>query len=825
MEYALVAAITGIGYLLNRAPVEREARRRPVYDAPVAPNNVNVYRSDIVDAALATQQSMSDARYARSKQPWTTGMVPNLMNLEPGGVSPPITVAPGGATPPMYAANDMEGIQPFGAFDDQALATQWAPTLSPMPSGDRNAQTGGGTERIGPPDRFTPSLQQAPLTHNNMVPFFGGRIKQNTDINKNGAMMESFTGNMPLQEPKVESSAFFSPEGGATKFVNGYYEQERDMSKWIPSLYQQGVKPFQPIDVGRGLCNGPTSKPTGGFHDFYRAPQLNVDQLRVGSKPKQTYKARVLPPKAFNARPTKAVPVSNNRPAKFRTLTQDDLFRTTGAVTQEAPKPDMSATYKVQNRFQSEAYTPAKGPAGREQTTSRAETLPDKRQTFCASGARNLGRSDGWTPKGVSQKQFDTSDYGRSAIDNAPNERSNTTCQTRKLNLRGQVQRESAPLSDVARDTRKQLLVTATTIANAKLKGAREHPVGVVDAVRQTIKETLIHDATVGYFGSSAPNKLTVYSPEEWKPDPTLREVYPEEGDYRKSMLTGSTQASLQQQDGVRTTVRETTEGPFESAILTGDKHASLQQQDGVRTTVRETTEGPYGSAILTGDTRGTLQQQDGVRTTVRETTEGPYGSAILTGDTRATLQQQDGVRTTVRETTESNNYLVQANAGMMQRGLGYLPDVTQAAAKPVFRQFIADTEYTGVASSKDPRHADQTEYNNATTNAVKERIARGRAPTDNAAKVAMGGDGYNANLRREAQSNDYVVPGQRQGGENFGANGTESPGLQQYMSPDACQVTKSSIKLSDLVPDNRLDPQLMDQLRSNPLAISINPR
>ena len=49
----------------------------------------------------------------------------------------------------------------------------------------------------------------------------------------------------------------FEPEKNV-HFVDGVVEN-RDTSRFVPSLTQEGIRPFQPVNVGRGLNQGATS--------------------------------------------------------------------------------------------------------------------------------------------------------------------------------------------------------------------------------------------------------------------------------------------------------------------------------------------------------------------------------------------------------------------------------------------------------------------------------------------------------------------------------------------------------------------------------------
>ena len=56
------------------------------------------------------------------------------------------------------------------------------------------------------------TLTNEEFTHNNMVPFFGGSIKQNTNIEQHTNTLELFTGGPGLKPPKHEVESLFKPE-------------------------------------------------------------------------------------------------------------------------------------------------------------------------------------------------------------------------------------------------------------------------------------------------------------------------------------------------------------------------------------------------------------------------------------------------------------------------------------------------------------------------------------------------------------------------------------------------------------------------------------
>ena len=106
----------------------------------------------------------------------------------------------------------------------------------------------------------------------NMVPFFGGSIKQNTRIDQHQTTLDLFTGSERLKPPKQEVETMFSPEKNVASTNGVGVSYNNDRSRFIQSNYQQGVKPFQEVRVGPGLNQGPTASGSTGFHDTYRPP-------------------------------------------------------------------------------------------------------------------------------------------------------------------------------------------------------------------------------------------------------------------------------------------------------------------------------------------------------------------------------------------------------------------------------------------------------------------------------------------------------------------------------------------------------------------------
>lgn len=175
---------------------------------------------------------------------------------------------------------------PFGTgvVPRPAYASMFAAPEAPAATqSDQTVLTMAGTQ-----------VKREEFTHNNMMPFFRGSMRQNMDPLAHATTLEKFTGSassVPFQHKK-EVQCLFEPTPG---FTNIYGMQNSS------DFYNQHIEaprarnndfPIEPVRVGRGLGQGFTATPEGGFQQSntldYIRPK-NVDELRVATKPKLSY--------------------------------------------------------------------------------------------------------------------------------------------------------------------------------------------------------------------------------------------------------------------------------------------------------------------------------------------------------------------------------------------------------------------------------------------------------------------------------------------------------------------------------------------------------
>ena len=110
------------------------------------------------------------------------------------------------------------------------------------------------------------NIKSSEFTHNNMTPFFGGRVKQNVSSDTNTGILDSFVGAGTLQIKKKEFETMFdsarAPYGNpfgmesSTDFVQSRINNPRSRA---------GEKPFEPTRVGPAVNEGYGTTGKGGL--------------------------------------------------------------------------------------------------------------------------------------------------------------------------------------------------------------------------------------------------------------------------------------------------------------------------------------------------------------------------------------------------------------------------------------------------------------------------------------------------------------------------------------------------------------------------------
>jgi hypothetical protein len=366
--------------------------------------------------------------------------------------------------------------------------------------------------------------------HSNMVPFFGGRIKQNVAVDTNISILDSYTGAGSTDIRKKEVETMFNTS--QTPFGNPFgMEDNTDFFQSRmddPALRRRdGERPFEPERVGPAVKEkfGMTGK--GGFqqlevNEIMMRAMPTSDKLRVADNPKMTYKTPVVPGQRFS-------PAGPNNPGEVRKYKPDAFYidetgeRYIGAFAEEAQRettrPVQVYKFVARPETSSEFIGPAASQEFGESYTSGEYRSPMAQQ-FGGAGFRNADMQTYYT-NDVDQPE---ADYGRSSIEIRPNERLATQDRVMGLNL-APADNVQVPVhfTDESRPTRR-----GETVGNIRQTGT---PTGYAgssapaitvwdpsDVARTTVKETTIEWGNLGLGIASSgdmPTKLKAYDPDD----------------------------------------------------------------------------------------------------------------------------------------------------------------------------------------------------------------------------------------------------------------------------------------------------------------------
>lgn len=229
------------------------------------------------------------------------------------------------------------------------------------------------------------NLPLSDFKHDNMQPFFGGKVKQNIkkeDFFEN--RLDNMTGTGSQQIRKREQAPLFKPQQNMEFAYGTPNQSDFIQSRMNPSMNMNNVKPFQEIRVGPGLSEKGGVLGTSGYNAGMEAREKwidkNVDELRTKNNPKISYKGRVLTGKMPVTRRGDIGKVEKNRPDTFYVNGPDRYFTTTGI--EKAPTSRAIDLIKQENRPETtvEYFGGGDNAAGPSQTYIPGEYLPDKRE-------------------------------------------------------------------------------------------------------------------------------------------------------------------------------------------------------------------------------------------------------------------------------------------------------------------------------------------------------------------------------------------------------------------------------------------------------------
>lgn len=501
MEVAALAGLLALGYSLTRASAPAEEG----FDASETSDSI-IHRSRNTREGLDSPQELaaSDAaNYGGLGQPLYQEVrtAPGAPTV-PGKPRQPRPTADGGLDQ-FYPLPSASGPGPFAAtaLDHPDLYPRSLVFAAPAPP-------------QAPPTAITPQVRmnlgatEAPpvynsgktvisaltglampaeeFTHNNMVPFYRGALKQNMNDSQNRSILDDHIGTGYNQIGKREQAPLFDPHREPVGNVNGMESMTDFMQdRMVAPTNRAGEVPVEPVRVAPGIGEGYSSFGAGGFQQFeineIMRQRKSVDELRVESDPKISYEGVIVPGKSLALQRGELGETRKYRPDTFFINQNGERnFVTAGENTKPTERAAQVFKYQTRQDMGAENVGPA-GAADFKATYAVPSFRAPMVRQHDGYGYRN---ADGST-YGVSDTDAANNDFGRAGIELPVNQRNVTSERGQGLNLTA----AGVP--------------KALTVYDPKDWTART-----------TVRETTGANDWIGIAASaSAPTKLTVYDP------------------------------------------------------------------------------------------------------------------------------------------------------------------------------------------------------------------------------------------------------------------------------------------------------------------------
>jgi hypothetical protein len=386
--------------------------------------------------------------------------------------------------------------------------------------------------------------------HNNMQPFLKGGVTQN--VEKFTPKLDMNTGVDKMYFQKHEVKNIFNPTTGYTNIHGNQPYTERIKNRMEVTDINNNVLPFQQIRVGPGLNKGYTSQGSGGFQqentlDYARPKTLNELRSKVNQR-NATYEIPFQAPAKGTDQRAVVAPYAKNKPEKIYKQTEENWFKTTGAVVKETNRSEIAM--KKTNRI--DTHTEYKGAAALQAIKGMA----------------------------------DEDDYGKENIIVYNNERQETQTRTVVSNLTSTVKAIISPIMDALKYNIKEYLVDAPR-AGGNPKAQIPSKLSIIntdDNMKTTVKETTLHDSdAINLTGHDQ-----TYSALQDDAKTTVKETTLHDSETLN--LSGPDQSYSALHDDAKTTVKETLLHDSQYLnIKSGKNIGYTKNQDLMRTTVKET--------------------------------------------------------------------------------------------------------------------------------------------------------------------------------------------------------------------------------------------
>ena len=334
-------------------------------------------------------------------------------------------------------------------------------------------------------------ISAASLEHNNMVPFFGGRVTQRTvNLDSNESILDNLQGTGSQQIRKQAQAPLFAPQKNMDWATGTPNMSDFFQSRQNPAMNMSNVKPFYSQQVGPGLDQGYTNKGSGGFNSGLEAREKwiskSVDELRTKNNPKVTYEGVVLGGGSSIQNRGIEGKVEKNRPDTFFINSPERYFTT---PTNKAQKARSQEILKAGSRM---ATTREYFGGGELET--KGPYVPGKYQSphrpILKADAEFMGAAQAEGRWSANNGDKQGGDYGRAGY-NLPMNPRQLTNSSRFGTIAGTaIGAVVAPLLDVLRPSRKENVIGNLRPTGNMAGPEQSYVYNPAEGARMTMRET-----------------------------------------------------------------------------------------------------------------------------------------------------------------------------------------------------------------------------------------------------------------------------------------------------------------------------------------------
>jgi hypothetical protein len=330
------------------------------------------------------------------------------------------------------------------------------------------------------------------LKHNNMAPFFGGKMRGRTvDANIAESVMDNMNGSGSQRIRKQEQAPLFKPQKDMRYSHGAPNQSDFYQSRVMPGSKMANVKLWDEQKVGPGLDAGYGTEGQLGFNSGMAAREKwtdrNVDQLRAATNPKLTFglENHEGPAHYYNNAPaTKETQgkVEKYLPDTYFINTPDRWLTTTGLEKGQTARSIQMNKEVNRTTATREYFGTDSNPNGNKTYISGEHEAPKRPQ---------LDPNHITNPSAIGAGKASSGDYGLGGYKALPNNRSTVQNDYGFGVVNGFMKAAVAPIMDILRPSRKENVIgNINPTGNVQSRVNAPRIFNPADRTATTIRET-----------------------------------------------------------------------------------------------------------------------------------------------------------------------------------------------------------------------------------------------------------------------------------------------------------------------------------------------